>query len=117
METQDAGWQKEFGLKVCKVAELDRAIPKAALGVAVIYAVDDAGKQSTFLVLESRAAALSALCAKRLATAKIPEGTALQLAYKASVLKESTPEAVQEACREQVILASVLRRQLRPMMR
>lgn len=109
-------WQDRFDLKTCTAAGITKAIPAKALGVAVIY-TRAAGSEKTFLVLESRSGSLRDLCAKRLATAKIPAGTKLSVAFKTVVPADTAPAAVGAACREQFILAGALRRELRPAMR
>jgi hypothetical protein len=87
-----------------------------ALGVAVVYA-EDADGQSVFLVIESRSRGLRAQLSRRLETAKFPAGVALQVAFRVEAPTPVTPEEVHAACREQVILAGALRRELRPAMR
>lgn len=109
-------WQVRFDLKTCTAAKITTAIPAKAIGVAVVYAVGDAG-ETIYLVLESRAGSLRDFCVKRLATAKIPAGTAVTVSFKAMPLADTTPEAVSAACREQVTVAGALRRELRPAMR
>jgi hypothetical protein len=116
METKPASWQEHFSLTVCPATAIDREIAPTALGVAVIYAKTSAGEQ-IFLVIESRAGALLTQCNKRLQTAKLPPLDTLTIAFKAETLPEATPEAIHAACREQVIFASELRRELRPAMR
>ena len=109
-------WQVRFELKTCSADKITTAIPAKARGVAVIYAVGAEG-ETIYLVLESRAGSLRDFCVKRLATAKIPAGTALSVSFKSSALADATPESLSAACREQVILAGALRRELRPAMR
>jgi len=109
-------WQVRFELKTCSAAKITTAIPAKAIGVAVVYAKAEAG-ETIYLVLESRAGSLRDFCAKRLATAKIPAGTELSVSFKATPLADKTAEAVSAACREQVIMAGALRRELRPAMR
>ena len=109
-------WQVRFELKTCSAEKITTAIPAKAIGVAVIYAVGDAG-ETIYLVLESRSNSLRDFCVKRLATAKIPAGTALSVSFKSTPLADTTAEAVSAACREQVIMAGALRRELRPAMR
>jgi len=115
MSSHTAPWQDRFELKTCTAEKLT-AIPAKALGVAVIYEKTEDGER-TFLVLESRSRSLRDICAKRLATAKIPPGTPLTVAFKTLKLADTTAEAVSAACREQFILAGALRRELRPAMR
>lgn len=116
MDNKSTPWRERFGLKTCAATDLAKAFSEKALGVAVIYAVED-GAEKTYLVIESRAQSLREQCLKRLETAKLPPADDLTVAYLAEVLPESTPEAVHAACREQVILAGALRRELRPAMR
>lgn len=114
METKP--WQNRFGFKTCTADKIDTAIAPDALGIAVVYAQAKTG-ETIFLVLESRAGSLRDLCVKRLQTAKIPPGTPLTVAYKSMVLADKSPAAVSAVCREQVILAGEMRRELRPAMR
>lgn len=116
MENKSATWQDRFGLTTCLASAIDPTIPPAALGVAVIYGQTPAGEK-TFLVIESRATALRSQCERRLQTAKLPPHTQLSVAFKADLLPDASPEAVHAACREQVIFAGELRRELRPAMR
>jgi hypothetical protein len=109
-------WQTRFELKTCTTAKMTTAIPAKAIGVAVIYAETETG-ETIYLVLESRAGSLRDFCVKRLATAKIPADTALKVAFKTMPLADSTPESLSAACREQVLIAGALRRELRPAMR
>ena len=114
METKP--WQDRFGLKTCAADKINTAIDPEAPGIAVIYAQAKTG-ETIFLVLESRAGSLRDLCVKRLQTAKIPTGTPLTVSFKSIVPADKSPAAVDAACREQVILAEKLRRELRPAMR
>ena len=116
MDPHTTPWQGRFELTTCAAGEIDPAIPAKALGIAVVYAKSDAG-ETIFLVLESRAGSLRELCAKRLETSKIPAGTPLAVSFKITPLADDSAEAVAAACREQVILAGALRRELRPAMR
>lgn len=109
-------WQKRFGFKTCDAAKVATAIPATALGVAVVYAKADDG-ETIYLVLESRAGSLRDFCVKRLQTAKIPAASELTISYKVMPAADATPEAISAVCREQVILAGELRRELRPAMR
>jgi len=118
METKPAIWQKRFGLTTCAAADLEKAVPAKALGVAVIYSqATGTEPEKIFLVIESRAGELRSQCVKRLQTAKLPPLASLTVSFKAAVLPDPSPEAVHAACREQVILAGELRRELRPAMR
>ncbi len=118
METKSAPWQERFGLTTCAASDVEQAIPAAALGVAVIYAQATAKEgEKIFLVIESRAGALRGQCVKRLQTAKLPPSVSLTISFKAETLAEASAEAVHAACRQQVILAGELRRELRPAMR
>lgn len=114
METKP--WQDRFGLKTCAADKTVTAIPPDAPGIAVVYAQTKTG-ETIFLVLESRAGSLRDLCVKRLQTAKLPPGTPLTVSFKIIGPDEKSPAAVSAACREQVILAGELRRELRPAMR
>ena len=82
----------------------------------MIYAPAAAGDK-IFLVIESRASGLRGQCAKRLQTAKLAADAPLMVAFKAEILSEASAEAVHAACRQQVMLAGELRRELRPAMR
>ncbi len=118
METKPATWQERFGLTTCSAVDIEKAVPSKALGVAVIYSqATGAGPEKIFLVIESRAGELRSQCAKRLQTAKLPPVASLTVSFKAATLAEASAEAVHAACREQVILAGELRRELRPAMR
>ena len=118
MENTSAPWQERFGLTTCPAAQIDPAIPPAALGVAVIYSpANGATREKTLLVIESRAGSLRSQCARRLQTAKLPPGVPLMVAFKGEILPDASPEAVHAACRQQVMLAGELRRELRPAMR
>lgn len=116
METKPATWPQRFELTTCPAAKIEKKIPPAALGVAVIYA-ETAAAETIFLVIESRARPLLTECLRRLQTAKLPPLASLTVSFQATVLPKSTPEAIHAACREQVILAGALRRELRPAMR
>ncbi len=116
MDTKTSPWQARFGLKTCAADELNTAIPPAALGVAVVYGKSAEG-ETIYLVLESRAGSLRDFCVKRLQTAKLPAASSLTVSFKAMTLADASAEAVSAACREQVILAGELRRELRPAMR
>ena len=116
MENHPLDWPTRFGLAICEATEIEKLMPADALGVAVVYARSGT-EESVFLVLESRAGSLLAQCKRRLETAKFPPGATLQVAFKAESLLAPTPEAVHAACREQVLLAGALRRELRPAMR
>jgi hypothetical protein len=116
MEIQENEWAQRFGLTHCAAADINQKLPPDALGVAVVYA-EDADGQSVFLVIESRARGLRAQLSRRLETAKFPAGVALQVAFRVEAPTPVTPEEVHAACREQVILAGALRRELRPAMR
>jgi hypothetical protein len=116
MDTTSAPWQDRFELKTCTAAGITKAIPAKALGVAVVYA-KTGDTETIYYVLESRAGSLRAFCKKRLETAKIPEGTPLHVSFKCMTAADETPAAVSAACREQVIVAGALRRELRPSMR
>jgi hypothetical protein len=116
MDTTPAPWQDRFELKTCTAAGITKAIPAKALGVAVIYA-KTGDTEKIYYVLESRAGSLRALCKKRLETAKIPEGTPLHVSFKCVPLADESPASLSAACRDQVIVAATLRRELRPAMR
>ncbi len=112
MENSNQPWPERFGLTRCPAAAIKPAIAAEALGVAVIYSAE-----TVFLVIESRARSLRAECARRLAAAKLPPAETLTVAFWSEVLPETNREAVDAACRRQVILAGELRRGLRPAMR
>jgi len=116
MEINPLTWQDHFGLSTCSAGAIDSSIPPTALGVAVIYALAGEGEE-IYLVLESRAGSLRDQCLKRLQSGKLPPTAKLTLSYKCEVLPDPTPEALQAACRQQVMLAGELRRELRPAMR
>ncbi|CAM2798947.1 hypothetical protein [Rariglobus hedericola] len=116
MDPKTSPWQKRFELTTCSASEIATAVPPTALGVAVIYAPSDSG-ETIYLVLESRAGNLRDFCLRRLQNAKIPAGTPLTVSFKTMALADNSPEAVSAVCREQVILAGELRRELRPAMR
>ena len=116
MDNNTAPWQDRYELTTCTAKGITKAIPAKALGVAVIYAKQDDG-DTIYLVLESRVGSLRDLCKKRLETAKIPEGTSLHVSFKIIPATDDSPAAVSAACREQVLFASPLRRELRPAMR
>ena len=116
MENKSETWQDRFALTTCAAAEIDQAIPPNASGVAVIYSESPAG-ETVFLVLESRTSALRNQCARRLQTAKFPAGVALKISFRTEVLATNEAEVMHEVCRQQVILAGELRRELRPAMR
>ena len=119
MKTKPAtNWQDRFELKTCTGLEISKKIPAKDTGVAVIYAAGS-GKTSdkVFLVVESRAGSLRAQCLKRLETAKLPPVEELTLSFKTEKLPDTTPETLGAICREQVIFAAILRRELRPAMR
>ena len=109
-------WRTRFELSTCAASEMSTAIPAALPGIAVIYAADNQA-ETIFLVLESRAGSLRDLCTRRLATAKIPAGTPLLVAFRILAPESGDAEAVAASCREQLSLASELRRVLRPAMR
>lgn len=111
-------WQDRFELKTCAAAKLEKAIPAAAVGVAVIYtAAEGEADEKIHLVVESRAGSLRAQCLKRLQTAKLPPVAALTVSFKSAPLPDSSPETLHAVCREQVVFAAQLRRELRPAMR
>ena len=118
METTPATWQERFGLTTCAAVDLEKMIPPTALGVAVIYSqATDAEGEKTWLVIESRAGSLRSQCLRRLSTAKLPQLASLTVSFKAEDLADPSSEAVHAACRQQVVLAGELRRELRPAMR
>ena len=116
METKTTTWQKRFELTTCSAQEIATAIPPTAQGVAVIYSRVEAGEK-ILLVLESRTSGLRSQCEKRLQSGKLPPVEQLTVSFKCEVLSDVSPEAVHVACREQVIFAGELRRELRPAMR
>ncbi len=116
MNTKTGTWQKRFGLTTCAATVVETAIPAAALGVAVIFTSEN-DLEKILLIVESRASSLRSQCLKRLASAKLPSAATLTVAFIAESLSDPTPEAVNEACRRQVLLAAEMRRELRPAMR
>lgn len=116
MNTKTGTWQKRFGLTTCTATLVETAIPAAALGVAVIFRSEN-DVEKILLIVESRASSLRSQCLKRLASAKLPPAATLTVAFIAEALSDPTPEAVNEACRRQVLLAAEMRRELRPAMR
>jgi len=116
MKTKTATWQEKHGLTTCPATGIDPAIPSAAQGVAVIYAQTETGEK-ILLVLESRTSGLRHQCEKRLQAGKLPPAEQLAVSFRSATLSDNSPEAVHAACREQVIFAGELRRELRPAMR
>ena len=116
MENKPATWQDRFGLTSCSAQAIATAIPATAQGVAVIYAKTEAGEK-IILVLESRTSGLRSQCEKRLQSGKLPATEQLTIAFKSELLPDASPEAIHASCREQVIFAGELRRELRPAMR
>ncbi|MBI3886981.1 MAG: hypothetical protein HY302_14830 [Opitutae bacterium] len=116
MQNKPAGWQERFGLTTCAAAEIGEAMLATAPGVAVIYAPGEAGEK-IYLILESRAGALRSQCERRLQSGKLPPTAELCVAFRSGLQADQSPEAVNAACREQVIFAGELRRELRPAMR
>ena len=116
MAPKIAPWQDHHGFTLCPATAIDPEIPAAALGVAVFYTrIGPAEK--TYLIVESRANSLRAQCLKRLATAQLPPATELTVAFKAEIVAEPTLTNLDAACRRQIMLASTLRRALRPALR
>jgi hypothetical protein len=116
MESKSDSWAQQFGLTLCPAAALDAAIPASVLGVAVIFQTSAAGEK-IFLVLESRATPLRQHCHKRLLTATLPPVAALTVAFKVEPVADDSREALDAACRQQIILTGELRRDLRPALR
>ncbi|AKC82172.1 hypothetical protein IMCC26134_04155 [Verrucomicrobia bacterium IMCC26134] len=116
MDTNNKAWQERFGLTVCNADEIEKTIPANLMGIAVIYATTTSG-DVVYLVVESRAGSLITQTARRLQTAKFPLGVNLRVAFKTDLSPDKSPAAIHEACREQVILAGAMRRELRPAMR
>lgn len=116
MEIKHGTWQNRFGLTTCAASEVETAIPATALGVAVIYTAGPQGDQ-ILLIVESRASSLRSQCLKRLETAKLPPLADLTVSFIGETLADASPEAVHETCRQQVVLAAEMRRELRPAMR
>jgi hypothetical protein len=116
MENKPATWQQRFNLTTCPASEVTKAIHPTAQGVAVFHTATEAGEK-IILVLESRAGSLRSQCEKRLQSGKLPPTEQLTVSYKCELLSDTSPEAVNAACREQVIFAGELRRELRPAMR
>jgi hypothetical protein len=116
MDPKTSPWQKRFGLTTCSADEIATTLPATAPGIAVIYAQTGSG-ETVYLVLESRSGVLRDFCLRRLQTAKIPAGTPLTVSFKTMVPADASSEAISAVCREQVILAGEMRRELRPAMR
>jgi len=116
MDPKSSPWQSRFELKTCAAADIATAIPAAKPGIAVIYSKAK-GEETIHLVIDSRAGSLRDLCAKRLETAKLPADAPLTVSYKIIAPADQSPDAVSACCREQVIVAGALRRELRPAMR
>ncbi len=116
METKPTTWQKRFDLTTCPAAKITTKIPATAQGVAVIYTQTDAGEK-ILLVLESRTSGLRSQCERRLQSGKLPPAEELTVSFKTEKPADTSPEAINAACREQVIFAGELRRELRPAMR
>jgi len=116
MESKSATWAQQFGLTLCSATALDAAIPAQGLGVAVIFQKNSAGEK-IFLVLESRSTPLRQLCHKRLQTATLPPVAELTVAFKIEPVADDSREALDTACRQQIILTGELRRALRPALR
>ena len=112
----DAPWQERFGFTTCAASAIAKKIPARAHGVAVISETTATGEKA-WLVIESRSNPLRAQCLKRLETAKLPPLASLTVSFLAAPLADKTPETLASVCRDQVILASQLRRELRPAMR
>lgn len=116
MASKITPWQEHHGLTICPATAIDPEIPAAALGVAVIYTrIGPAEK--TFLIIESRAQSLRALCQKRLETAQLPPLAELTVAFKAEIVPDPSLSRLDAECRRQITLASTLRRSLRPALR
>jgi len=116
MESNSPTWQNRFEFSTCRADAVETAVPSTALGVAVIY-TRGPDAETIHLVVESRAGSLRDQCLKRLQSGKLPPTATLTVSYKSEVLPDPTPEALQAACRQQVMLAGELRRELRPAMR
>jgi hypothetical protein len=116
MESKSASWAQQFGLTLCPATALDAAIPATVLGVAVIFHTSSADEK-IFLVLESRATPLRQHCHKRLQTATLPPVAELTVAFKIEPVADDSREALDAACRQQIILTGELRRALRPALR
>jgi len=111
-------WQDRLELKTCTADKLEKAIPATAVGVAVIYTAGSGTvDEKIHLVVESRVGSLRAQCVKRLQTAKLPPVEELTVSFKTEKLPDKSPETLDAICREQVIFAAQLRRELRPAMR
>lgn len=119
MKTKPASsWQDHFELKTCAATAIEKKIPAADVGVAVIYtAASGEQDEKIHLVVESRAGSLRAQCLKRLETAKLPPVAELTVSFKTEKLPDTTPGTLDSVCRQQVIFAAMLRRELRPAMR
>ncbi len=116
MDNQNQSWRDRFGLTLCAASDVETAIPADALGVAVVFAHEEADEK-IFLVIESRAGSLLQQCVRRLKTAPLPPIDTLQVAYAVEPATDGSPEATHEVCRRQVVVAGALRRELRPALR
>lgn len=116
MDSNSPTWQNHFGFLTCRADAVGAAIPPLALGVAVIF-TRGVEMDTIHLVVESRAGSLLDQCLKRLQSGKLPPAESLTVSYKCELVPDPNPEAIQAACRQQVMLAGELRRELRPAMR
>lgn len=116
MDKQNQSWRERFGLSLCPASGLAAAFPADALGIAVVFTAAADGEK-VFLVIESRAGSLLEQCVRRLKTAPLPPIDTLQVAYVVEPANDGTPEAMNEICRRQVVVAGALRRELRPALR
>ncbi len=116
MSNSSAPWQERFGFTSCAASAIAKKIPARAHGIAVISETAATGEK-VWLVIESRSNPLRTQCLKRLETAKLPPLEALTVSFLAAPLADKTAETLKAVCRDQVILASQLRRELRPAMR
>jgi len=115
MASKITPWQEHHGLTICPATAIDPEIPAAAWRRRDLHAHGPAEK--TFLIIESRAQSLRALCQKRLETAQLPPLAELTVAFKAEVVPDPTLSRLDAECRRQITLASTLRRALRPALR
>lgn len=116
MASKLASWQDHHGFTLCPATAIDPEIPANAIGVAVIFTrIGPAEK--TYLIVESRTTSLRAQCQKRLETAQLPPIAELTVAFKTEIITEPSLTLFDAACRRQIMLASTLRRLLRPALR
>lgn len=116
MSNAHTPWRERFGFTTCAASAITKKIPARAHGIAVISETTATGEK-VWLVIESRSHPLRTQCLRRLETAKLPPLESLTVSFLAAPLPDKEPETLAAMCRDQVILASQLRRELRPAMR